>query len=197
MEFMRHVKIGNLPNYQLSTLDATKTFSLKSILNCVSLLGNWWRMIWIAWHRFYLTIKCLFLSKESAARQLEILNDGVKAVLRVTDPSVQRRKVRELAQLTIKTFWANPKHAHLRDKNDHDDLSILSDDPPAVFERAKVARESLNARVKILALSKISTTNRDMNDDESILSLACGKDCEHFFYWSSIRHVCIVEPSQR
>lgn len=197
MEFMRHVKIGNLPNYQLSTLDATKTFSLMSILNCVSLLGNWWRMIWIAWHRFYLTIKCLFLSKESAARQLEILNDGVKAVLRVTDPSVQRRKVRELAQLTIKTFWANPKHAHLRDKNDHDDLSILSDDPPAVFERAKVARESLNARVQILALSKISTTNRDMNDDESILSYLHPQQSAHFHQPYVLERSCDVQKCWR
>jgi len=197
MEFMRHVKIGNLPDYQLSALDATKTFSLKSILNCVSLLGDWWRKICIAWRRVYLTIKRLFLSNESVTRQLVILNKEEDAVLRATDPSVQRRKVRELAQLTIKNFWANPNHAHLRDKTDHDDLSILSDDPPAVFERAKVARESLNARVKKVALSKISTTNRDMNDDESISSYLSPHQSTHFHRPSVLEKVFSVDKDVR
>ena len=193
MEFMRHVKIGNLPDYQLSALDATKT----SILNCVSLLGDWWRKICIAWRRVYLTIKRLFLSNESVTRQLEILNKEVDAVLRATDPSVQRRKVRELAQVTIKNFWANPKHAHLRDKTDHDDLSILSNDPPAVFERAKVARESLNARVQKLALSKISTTDRDMNDDESISSYLSPHQSTHFHRPSVLEKVFSVDKDVR
>jgi hypothetical protein len=61
MEFVRHVKIGNLPDHQHSALDAMKTFSLKSILNCVSLLDEWWRKIWLAWRRIYLTIKRLFV----------------------------------------------------------------------------------------------------------------------------------------
>jgi hypothetical protein len=193
MEFMRHVKIGNLPDYQLSALDATKT----SILNCVSLLGDWWRKICIAWRRVYLTIKRLFLSNESVTRQLEILNKEEDAVLRATDPSVQRRKVRELAQVTIKNFWANPKHAHLRDKTDHDDLSILSNDPPAVFERAKVARESLNARVQKLALSKISTTDRDMNDDESISSYLSPHQSTHFHRPSVLEKVFSVDKDVR
>ena len=197
MEFMRHVKIGNLPDYQLSALDATKTFSLKSILNCVSLLGDWWRKICIAWRRVYLTIKRLFLSNESVTRQLETLNKEEDAVLRATDPSVQRRKVRELAQVTIKNFWANPKHAHLRDKTDHDDLSILSDDPPAVFERAKIARESLNARVQKLALSKISTTDRDMNDDESISSYLSPHQSTHFHRPSVLEKVFSVDKDVR
>ena len=197
MEFMRHVKIGNLPDYQLSALDATKTFSLKSILNCVSLLGDWLRKICIAWRRVYLTIKRLFLSNESVTRQLEILNKEEDAVLRATDPSVQRRKVRELAQVTIKNFWANPKHAHLRDKTDHDDLSILSNDPPAVFERAKVARESLNARVKKLALSKISTTDRDINDDESISSYLSPHQSTHFHRPAVLEKVFSVDKDVR
>jgi magnesium-transporting ATPase (P-type) len=61
-----------------------------------------------------------------------------------------------------------------------DDVSIVSDDPPAVFERAKSARESLKvrrqseskmtelSRVQKLALTKLSTSNRDAFNEESL-----------------------------
>ena len=182
MELMRHIKIGNLPDYQLSALDAKKGFSFKSILNCLSFLGNWRRKTWLAWRRMYLTvIKRLVLSKESFADHMEVLNEEIEAAKRQTDPRVQRRKVRELAQSIIKKFWTDPNHSNLRDKSDqNDDVSIVSDDPPAVFERAKSARESLKirrqseskmteiSRVQKLALTRLSTSNRDALNDESL-----------------------------
>ena len=182
MELMRHIKIGNLPGYQLSALDAKTGFSFKSILNCLSLLGNWRRKTWLAWRRIYLTrIKRLVLSKASFADHMEDLNEEIETAKRQADPRVQRRKVRELAQSIIKNFWTNPNHSHLRDKSDqNDDASIVSDDPPAVFERAKSARESLKirrqseskmteiSRVQKLALSKLSTSNRDAFNEESL-----------------------------
>ena len=182
MELMRHIKIGNLPDYQLSALDAKEGFSFKSIMNCLSMLGNRRRKTWLAWRRFYLTgIKRLVLSKASFADHMEDLNEEIEAAKRQTDPRVQRRKVRELAQSIIKKFWTDPNHSNLRDKSDqNDDVSIVSDDPPAVFERAKSARESLKirrqseskmteiSRVQKLALSKLSTSNRDAFNEESL-----------------------------
>ncbi|KAL3785561.1 hypothetical protein ACHAW5_011309 [Stephanodiscus triporus] len=182
MELMRHIKIGNLPDYQLSSLDAKKGFSFKSILNCLSIVGDIRRKIWLEWRRIYLTgIKRLMLSKESFADHMEDLNEEIEAAKRKADPRVQRRKVRELAQSIIENFWADPNHSHLRD-NSHqdDDVSIVSDDPPAVFERAKSARESLKvrrqseskmtelSRVQKLALTKLSTSNRDAFNEESL-----------------------------
>jgi hypothetical protein len=112
---------------------------------------------------------------------MEDLNEEIEAAKRQTDPRVQRRKVRELAQSIIKKFWTDPNHSNLRDKSDqNDDVSIVSDDPPAVFERAKSARESLKirrqseskmteiSRVQKLALSKLSTSNRDAFNEESL-----------------------------
>ena len=182
MELMRHIKIGNLPDYQLSSLDAKKVFSFKSILNCLSIVGDFRRKTWLAWRRIYLTgIKRLVLSKQSFADRMGDLNEEIEAAKRKADPSVQRRKVRELAQSIIKNFWTDLNHSHLRDMSDQDDdVSIVSDDPPAVFERAKSARESLKvrrqseskmtelSRVQKLALTKLSTSNRDAFNEESL-----------------------------
>jgi magnesium-transporting ATPase (P-type) len=182
MELMRHIKIGNLPDYQLSALDAKHGFSFKSMLNCLTLLGDWRRKTWLAWRLFYLTgIKRLVLSKASFIDHMEDLSEEIEAAKRKADPRVQRRKVRELAENLIKNFKTNQDHSHRGDTSDqnNDVLSIVSDDPPAVFERANLARESLKirresdskltdlARVHKLAISKLSTSNRDAFNDES------------------------------
>lgn len=185
MELMRHIKIGNLPDYQLSGLDKAKGFSFKSILNCLSLLGNWRRKIWLAWRRIYLTgVKRLFLSKQNFADQMEDLDEDVEAAKRMADARVQRRKVRELAQYIIKEFWKDPNNSHLRGKSEeNDELSIVSDDRPAVFERAKSARESLRirsennskttdfSRVHQLAITKLSMSNQSDAFNEDALSM--------------------------
>jgi len=182
MELMRHIKIGNLPDYQLAALDEVKGFSLKSILNILTLVGNWRSKTWLAFQLFYLTkIKRLWLSKENFEDQLEDLEEEIEDQKRRADPRIQRRKVRELAREIISNFWNDPDHAGLRGKHAHDDeASIVSDDPPAVFERAKSARESLKSRrqsenkvadmtrVKKLALARVSTSNRDGFDEEAL-----------------------------
>jgi len=182
MELMRHIKIGNLPDYQLTSLEGVKGFSLKSILNCLTLIGNWRRRRWLAFKFFYLRkIKRTWLSNDKYEDKLEELKEAIIAQKRRDDPCIQRRKVRELAQKIIKEFWNDPLHAGLNGKRSHDDeASIISDDPPAVFERAKTARESLRSRrnseskvmdttrVKKLALAKVSTSNRDGFDEEAL-----------------------------
>ncbi|KAL3807091.1 hypothetical protein ACHAXA_002117 [Cyclostephanos tholiformis] len=181
MEFMRHIKIGNLPDYQLFALDEKKGISFKSMLNCLTLLGDLRRKMWLAWRLIYLTrMKRLVLSKASFVDYMEDLSEEIEAAKRKTDPRVQRRKVRELAQSIIKNFLTDSKRSHIRDKCDqNDDLSIVSDDPPVVFERAKSARETLQirrdskgkmtdfSRVQKLALTKLSTSNRDGFNEES------------------------------
>ena len=66
-----------------------------------------------------------------------------------------------------------------------------------MFERAKVARESLNARVQKLALSKISTTKRDVNDDESISSYLHPQQSAHFHRPSVLEKVFSVDKDVR
>ena len=183
MELMRHIKIGNLPDYQLSTLDETKGFSLKMILKCFVLLGNWLRRTWLAWCRVYLmSLKRLWLSKDDYADYMEDLDEDVLAEKRRADPRVQRRKVRELAREIIEEFWNDPKNQH----ND-DNISVVgsvSDDPPTVFERAKSARQSLkdrhqseaitteSNRIKELALAKVSVDNKEGFDEEALSMLS-------------------------
>jgi hypothetical protein len=120
-------------------------------------------------------------SKANFADHMEDLNEEIEAAKRKADPRIQRRKVRELAQSIINNFWIDTNRSHLQDMSDqNDDVSTLSDDPPAVFERAKSARESLKIRrqseserailskVQKLALSKLSTSNRDAFNEESL-----------------------------
>lgn len=150
MELMRHIKIGNLPLYQSSALDQSEGSTLKSILRCCSVLGIWNRRCSLAWNRFYLTqVKKLWLSKENYRFEMEDLDEQKLADNRKADPKVQRRKVRELAREIIKEFWNDPNNAHLKRGDENDETSVVSDDPPVVFERAKSAksvRESLQSR---------------------------------------------------
>jgi magnesium-transporting ATPase (P-type) len=150
MELIRHIKIGNLPDYQLASLDEGKRFSLKSLMNCLSQLYHSWKKIWFAWRHFYISyVKQLWTSKEVVQESLDELVALNEAEARRVDPRVQRRKVRECALAIIKEFWNDPNNAQLkekyvRDHGSHDDSSVIdADDPPAVFERAKSARASL------------------------------------------------------
>jgi len=195
MELMRHIKIGNLPDYQLAALDETPGFSPKAILNILALFGNWRRKIWHAFMYFYLTkIKQLWLSKDKYEDQLNDLEEEIKEQKRKVDPRVQRRKVRELAWEIVKEYCHDTKnHASLKVERSFDDgasivESIVSNDPPAVFERAKSAKESLknrrqskisresnvldSKRATKLALAKVTASNRgDGLFDEEALSM--------------------------
>ena len=181
MELMRHIKIGNLPDYQLASLDVAKGFTLKSILNCLTMVGDWRRKTWLGFRYFMLTkIKRLWMSKDKYEDKLDDIGEEIEANKRREDPRIQRRKVRELAREIIKNYWNDPSHAHPEGKGEDDDeASIVTDDPPAVFERAKSARESLKSRrqsekealdsiVEKLALAKVSISNRDVFDEEAL-----------------------------
>mmetsp|Transcript_23007 Transcript_23007/g.49788 ORF Transcript_23007/g.49788 Transcript_23007/m.49788 type:complete len:1706 (-) Transcript_23007:99-5216(-) len=183
MELMRHIKIGNLPDYQRVVLEEPKGFSLKSFLNCLALMGNWRRKTWLAWRHFYLMrIKHFWLSRDSLYDHVEDLKEEIEAEKRRADPRIQRSKVREGALEIIKGFWNDPTHSHLREKHDHDiEASIVLDVPPAVFERAKTAKVSIKSRrrsessmtevtrVQKLALAKVTLAgSRDGLDEEAL-----------------------------
>ncbi len=174
MELVRHIKIGNLPDYQLAALDEAKGFSFKSILHYLALLGNWRRKSWLTLRHFYLVfIKRIWLSRSRFTDQLEDMKEEFEAESRRADPRIQRRKVRELAESIIRNLSEK--------QNRKVELSIMSDDPPAVFKRAKSAKESImvrrpseskvftqSARVQKLALAKVSFSNRDVFDEEAL-----------------------------
>ncbi|EJK46399.1 hypothetical protein THAOC_34934 [Thalassiosira oceanica] len=178
MELMRHIKIGNLPEYQLLALNETKgfnVFSAKSFVNIIAMLGNMLSERWLVWRKLYLSkIKRVWLSKKKYADQLDLLNEKIAGQKRKADPRVQRRKVRQLAREIIKDFWNDPKNSQLHNDNE----SLVSDDPPAIFERAKSARESLRKRrgqedpgaesaLRELAMAKV-TTSTDVLDVEAL-----------------------------
>jgi magnesium-transporting ATPase (P-type) len=191
MELIRHIKIGNLPDYQLASLDEGKRFSLKSLMNCLSELYHSWKKIWFAWRHFYIShVKQLWTSKEVVQEYLDELVILKEAEARRVDPRVQRRKVRECALAIIKEFWNDPSNAQLkekyvRDHGSHDESSVIdADEPPAVFERAKSARASLkNIRqhnghqdhVRELALATVTEDN-DILFDEAALSMQSFRD---------------------
>ncbi|KAL3797547.1 hypothetical protein HJC23_009911 [Cyclotella cryptica] len=182
MELMRHIKIGNLPDYQLASLDEPKRFSLRSLLNLVPLMKHSWKKLWFAWRQFYLSnVKGLWTSKAVLQDYLDELETFKEAEKRRVDPRVQRRKVRECALAIIKEFWNDPdnqalKDRYVRDHGSHDESSVIdADEPPAVFERAKSARASLKSFRQIdpmrqLALATV-TESQDVLFDEEALSL--------------------------
>jgi len=178
MELMRHIKIGNLPAYQFSSLDHSEGSILKSIMWCFSVLGVWNRRCILAWNQFYLTqVKRMWLSKDNYKFEMEDLEEQREADKRKADPRVQRRKVRQLAREIIKEFWSDPNNAHLKKADDNDETSVVSDDPPAVFERAKSARESLQSRrgrkssVEVpsaATIKKLALCNENIFDEEAL-----------------------------
>lgn len=106
VELMKHIKIGNLPDYQLAALDEVKGFSSKSVLHCLTVIKNWRRKSWPAFRYFYLTkIRPLWLSKDSYADHLEDIKEEMEAEGRRADPRIQRRNVSKLAKEIIKNFW--------------------------------------------------------------------------------------------
>ena len=184
MELMRHIKIGNLPDYQLASLESAKTFSVKSLINVISLLYHSWYKIWFAWRHFYISRVKRFLpwsSKEAIQQSLDELEVSKDNEMRRVDSRIQKRKVRECALRIIREFWNDPANEHLKEKfirehGSHDESSIIDDDePPAVFERAKSARASLknirqNDPVQQLALATV-TESHDVLFDEEALSM--------------------------
>jgi len=196
MELMRHIKIGNLPNYQRSALDEVEGWTLKSLLYLLTYFSNWIKKNWLACKFLYLTkIKRVFLSKDNFEDQLEDMEEEIEIHRIRADPSIQRRKVRKLAEEIVSNYWKDPKHAHNKGNHENgDDASIVSDDPPEVFERAKSARESLRSRrmsktniaettkIKKLALARVSMSDRDGFDAEalSMQSYMLGKQNTNF-----------------
>ena len=178
MELMRHIKIGNLPNYQLAALDEAKGFTLRSLRNIPRWVGIRWNKVTLAFKSFILKrIRRLWLSKAEFQGRLEKLAEQLEAQKRREDPRVQRRKVRKLAEDTIRDFWSDQQHSH----QDGEPLPAMSDDPPSVFKRATSAKESREnrqqskgaltnmSRIEKLALAKVSTSNRDGFDEEALL----------------------------
>lgn len=183
MELMRHIKIGNLPDYQLASLDESKRFSFASLRNSLSLLYHSWKKFWFAWRYFYISsIKRVWMSKDAVQEHLDELALLTEAEERRVDPRVQRRKVRECALGIIKDFWDDPNNAYIKEKymrehGSHDESSVIDDDePPAVFERAKSAKASLKSirmssdPVRQLALATV-TESHDVLFDEEALSM--------------------------
>eukprot|EP00986_Skeletonema_menzelii_P004761 scaffold1665_cov149-Skeletonema_menzelii.AAC.11 len=178
MELMRHIKIGNLPAYQFSSLDQSDGYTWKSILRCFSVFGIWNRRCSLAWNRFYLTmVKRMWRSKENYKFEMEDLEEQRQENKRKADPRVQRRKVRQLAREIIEEFWSDPNNAHLKTEDDYDETSVVSDDPPAVFERAKSARESLQSRrgrrsskevTSTSTIQKLALCNENLFDEEAL-----------------------------
>ena len=178
MELMRHIKIGNLPLYQCSALSQIEGYSLKSMLRCFTVLGILKRRFSLARQHFYLRwVKRLWLSKESYESQIDDLKERGIADRRRADPRIQRRQVRGLAREIIKEFWNDPKNAHLKNTNDHDETSVVSGEVPAVFERAKAARETLQTRNERRSaknipsasfIQKLALCNDNIFDEEAL-----------------------------
>ena len=183
MELMRHIKIGNLPDYQLASLDEPTGISLRSLKNLLSLLKHWFKKLLFAWRHFYITkIQCLWTSKAVLEEHLTALEASKRAEKRRVNPRIQRRKVRECALAIIKDFWNDPSNAALkekyaRDHGSHDESSVVdANDAPAVFEQARSARAVLRSIRKVddplrhLALATV-TESQDVLFDEEALSL--------------------------
>eukprot|EP00584_Thalassiosira_punctigera_P026201 CAMPEP_0172579250 /NCGR_PEP_ID=MMETSP1067-20121228/139149_1 /TAXON_ID=265564 ORGANISM="Thalassiosira punctigera, Strain Tpunct2005C2" /NCGR_SAMPLE_ID=MMETSP1067 /ASSEMBLY_ACC=CAM_ASM_000444 /LENGTH=1732 /DNA_ID=CAMNT_0013371961 /DNA_START=42 /DNA_END=5240 /DNA_ORIENTATION=- len=174
MELMRHIKIGNLPDYTLSALEEKEGSFLKSMLNCLTLLGNWWSKTRLGWKLFYLTkIKRRFRSKDKCQDELDELEEKIEEQKRRADPIVQRRKVRALAEDIIDDFENDPKNSEVEELRD----SVEEYSPSVVFKRALLATESLRIMSSSATLedpedSTPGDNTRRLSDSDKVKNLA-------------------------
>ena len=147
MEFICLIKIGRLHECQMSSLDASSGKRC-SFADMAFAIGKWHRTFRRSMMRFVATIMMFLGMKGRAEDKLETaqeLEDAEKRIMKDTD---RRRKVRERADKTIKTWLKSDAGAKSRrrqpEEAEPDDTPLASEETPLVFVPAASAQGILN-----------------------------------------------------
>uniref|UniRef100_A0A7S2VCJ9 P-type sodium-transporting ATPase4 n=1 Tax=Entomoneis paludosa TaxID=265537 RepID=A0A7S2VCJ9_9STRA len=163
MEFMSLVKRGRLPEYQKSMVQepgpSFGTFSTNmmfAIRRCCRAFGRY------IWNLQALLLSLMGCKKRASRKKLRISKslENEELILKSVD---RRRNVRTRAEVTIRE-WLETDEGKAQRKyrgKDDDELSMVSDEAPAVFQRATSARNLLgdmksSGRVSQVALREVS-----------------------------------------
>ena len=181
MEFMSLVKRGRLPEYQKSVVSGDGKFTFKACMyNFNFALGKCMR----AYARLMAAMNACIFSligcKKAANRNKRRLARSVEHEARVLKDVDRRRNVRSRAEATIHEWLETDEgkaQRRVRGKDD-DELSMVSDEAPAVFQRATSARNMLkdiqgSGRVSQVSLREASlaqlTAQQNQGDQEAFL----------------------------
>jgi magnesium-transporting ATPase (P-type) len=159
MEFMRLVKMGKLTEYQRSVLnrdpDGPSLLQFVLLVDFKFRMGKIWRRLSRAFRRFFWAYICWCRYNRSngalsAIEHEESLEDEILQV------EIRRRNVRDRAEKLIQAYLQTPqgKEQSERRKSEvlhhgddaSDELSLASDELPAVFNRAESARKIIEQR---------------------------------------------------
>ena len=175
MEFMRLVKAGKLPKYQRAYVDQ-KADGI-SLSNLIFALGKCFRLVSRCFRRIFVVLKisilkllCFDLSKlEAESKSIKDEEQAEKSKLRDIE---KKKRVRDRAEKIIEDYLNSPEGRKQRRKREAGfpasdagsaEISLASDDLPAVFNRAQSARS---------LLEKTKSQGRLSASDKRTLSLA-------------------------
>jgi magnesium-transporting ATPase (P-type) len=189
MEFMRLVKMGRLTDYQKSVLDGEKgnrcweSFKFR--------MGKFRRRVSRFLRRFYLSyLCCLYWKRNVESPKLMAIDEEEEHEQWILKDTERRKRVRDRAEEIIQSYLEftkkgkeqgvpeKPNGAHGADGNhDSDELSLTSDDVPAVFNRAQSARAMLEKRSTMgkltqserRTLSLVQLTAQEAADDSPVV----------------------------
>jgi len=188
MEFMRLIKMGKLVEYQMTSLSGTGRRTIRQAFqDCSFSVGKCFRAFMRAVYgmlaSLLLLLGCTKLSKKIAERLKE---KTAEEALRLKEIEL-RRRVRSHAEKQIKAWLLSDKgkkQTAARGMETDEDISLASEETPAVFSRASSAKQMLSdlkstgrlsgAQLREVSLAQLTAQQADEEPlvDEDTLSMA-------------------------
>ena len=179
MEFIRLIKIGKLPLYQKTALDPAAQRSFRQSLETFRFyLSKCWRSFRRLSSTGYVYLLYAIGCWSKAKDRRDDLEEKRVAELNRVSKLEQRRRVRKKAEDLIQT-WLNSEEGMNQRKQHHEneELSLASDEMPAVFNRATSAKSLLNelkttgklSGTQLRELSLAQLTVNEAGDDEPLV----------------------------
>ena len=155
MEFIRLVKMGKLPEYQKAMIDESlpKTCAIK-YQDFMFSLGKCWRSTKRSISRAFAGLLTLFWCKKRAGARVDKVKEKELLEENILKPVVRRRNTRNRADKMIQ-LWLESEEGQgqkrsrrsgkaQEEEEEPDELSLLSEETPLVFNRAASAKALLS-----------------------------------------------------
>jgi len=190
-EFLRLVKLGKLKEYQKRELDSQSPSFKTRVAKVKFVVGKGFRAIKRAVMLVVASLLAVFCSEKSTKLKQKVRVSEEKEKDLVEDAEKKRRvrfRAEELVQSWLKTEQKNvprsPKAGAEKSDDVSEDLSLASEETPAVFERASSARSLLRSmkdsgglsqqELRHLSIAHLTSQQADGDEplvDEDTLSL--------------------------
>lgn len=152
MEFLRLVKLGNLPEYQKAQLESTEQFSMKKRLKTYRFrFGKFWRGLLRTFSRIIANLFSVLQMSEKARLRLESIEASEQAESQIIEEKVRRGKIRAHADSVIQKWLASDAGKAEKRRQERKssrklqdgEISLASEETPMIFSRAGSARQLL------------------------------------------------------